>query len=216
MRQALLGWRSRVVLGALVLPLVAAGSWIASGLSTASAEESSRSGVTMPSSTSSSSTSSSSTTSSSTSTTRPVTTTTRPATTTTVAVLDFNLSPNPAPLGSTVTVVGAGCPASSSIALVLNGQTQTTSTADASGSFNFRWTTSTSLSAGTFPLTLTCGGRSVTHEYTISGTVAATSSPGTLPVTGNNTSIRLFVVALSLIVAGSMIVVATRRRTATD
>ncbi|MBI2705669.1 MAG: LPXTG cell wall anchor domain-containing protein [Actinobacteria bacterium] len=117
-----------------------------------------------------------------------------------------------------MTATGSGCPANAAIQLTLNGQVQTTSTADPTGAFNFRWTTATTLQSGTYPLTLTCGGQSLTHQYTISASTAAQSSTGSgstvgsgsLPVTGDD-SLTLFLIGVGLVMSGSAVLAIARR-----
>jgi LPXTG-motif cell wall-anchored protein len=121
------------------------------------------------------------------------------------------LNPNPAALGTTVTVSGSGCPANTQIVLTLNGVVQVSNVLSASnGTFSFLWTPATTLQSGTFPLTLTCGTSTVTHDYTISAGTITPGTTGSLPVTGDRPT-GLIIAGVTFIILGAGATMVARR-----
>lgn len=131
----------------------------------------------------------------------------------------LRLSQSAATAGSTVTAAGSGFSPGSAVSLSLGGDTLGGATADGSGAFTASVTIPAGTAAGSYDMTAVGpdgveGTRVLSASFTVLGQAAdgSAASGAALPSTGSSSVPILLLVALGLVILGTMAVVAGRRR----
>ena len=116
--------------------------------------------------------------------------------------------------GEDITITGTGCPAGGTVTITFDNQAAGSTTANANGGFSASVTVPANASPGSHTITATCVlGNGTTRRQTATVSVlGAAAQAGTLPRTGTGLTTPLAASAVLLIGAGSVAVVATRRR----
>lgn len=115
--------------------------------------------------------------------------------------------------GESITITGTGCPAGGNVTITFDNQPAGSTTANANGGFSASVTVPSNASVGSHTITATCVlGNGTTRRQTATVSVLGAAQAGMLPRTGTGLTTPLAASAALLIGAGSVAVVATRRR----
>lgn len=126
------------------------------------------------------------------------------------------VNPGTVEVGGTIEVTGSGCPRDTEVNIYVGDVlVATTHTApdDGTGSFDVKdIVLPPSLGPGTYTVHAKCGELDLTSVLSISAIATTTVATGTLPKTGSDTTGLLVPVGITLVAAGGLMVLVTRRR----
>lgn len=113
-------------------------------------------------------------------------------------------------------IAGTGCPSNARVTVALDGEPTGTTTADADGAFTSTATVPAGTAPGVHTLTATCDDLVQSVRFTVPDPATGGASPGdgALPWTGSDVG-PLLRGAIALALAGTGLVLLTRRRNAT-